>query len=51
MRRFEFGSALAVCVIEMTGVMDDIDTDVFTDMVRLAAGMERRTNNGGTRST
>lgn len=33
----------------MTGVMDDIDTDaVFTDMVlRLAAGMERRTARDG----
>ena len=31
-------------LLEMTGVMDDIDTDaVFTDMVlRLAAGMETR---------
>jgi hypothetical protein len=31
-------------LLEMTGVMDDIDTDtVFTDMVlRLASGMARR---------
>jgi AcrR family transcriptional regulator len=41
----EFWSALhGFVLLEMTGVMDDIDTDaVFTDMVlRLAAGMERR---------
>jgi AcrR family transcriptional regulator len=40
----EFWSALhGFVLLEMTGVMDDIDTDaVFTDMVlRLAAGMER----------
>lgn len=41
----EFWSALhGFVLLEMTGVMDAIDTDaVFTDMVlRLAAGMERR---------
>ena len=41
----EFWSALhGFVLLEMTGVMDDIDTDaVFTDMVlRLASGMERR---------
>jgi AcrR family transcriptional regulator len=41
----EFWSALhGFVLLEMTGVMDDVDTDaVFTDMVlRLAAGMERR---------
>jgi AcrR family transcriptional regulator len=41
----EFWSALhGFVLLEMTGVMDEIDTDaVFTDMVlRLAAGMERR---------
>jgi AcrR family transcriptional regulator len=41
----EFWSALhGFVLLEMTGVMDDIDTDaLFTDMVlRLAAGMERR---------
>lgn len=41
----EFWSALhGFVLLEMTGVMDDIDTDkVFTDMVlRLAAGMEKR---------
>jgi AcrR family transcriptional regulator len=41
----EFWSALhGFVLLEMTGVMDDIDTDaVFTDMVlRLATGMERR---------
>ena len=40
----EFWSALhGFVLLEMTGVMDDIDTDaVFTDMVlRLASGMER----------
>lgn len=50
----EFWSALhGFVLLEMTGVMDDIDTDaVFTDMVlRLAAGMERRTTHGGTAST
>ena len=41
----EFWSALhGFVLLEMTGVMDDIDTDaVFTDMVlRLAAGMQQR---------
>ena len=41
----EFWSAMhGFVLLEMTGVMDDIDTDsVFSDMVlRLAAGMERR---------
>ena len=41
----EFWSALhGFVLLEMTGVMDDIDTDsLFSDMVlRLAAGMERR---------
>jgi AcrR family transcriptional regulator len=41
----EFWSALhGFVLLEMTGVMDDIDTDaVFSDMVfRLASGMERR---------
>jgi AcrR family transcriptional regulator len=41
----EFWSALhGFVLLEMTGVMDAVDTDaVFTDMVlRLAAGMERR---------
>jgi AcrR family transcriptional regulator len=41
----EFWSALhGFVLLEMTGVMDDVDTDsVFSDMVlRLAAGMERR---------
>ena len=41
----EFWSALhGFVLLEMTGVMDDIDTDaVFSDMVlRLAAGMEHR---------
>jgi hypothetical protein len=37
-------------LLEMTGVMDDIDTDaVFSDMVlRLAAGLDMRTAPGGT---
>ncbi|WP_018601870.1 TetR/AcrR family transcriptional regulator [Mycobacterium sp. 155] len=41
----EFWSALhGFVLLEMTGVMDDIDTDaVFTDMLlRLASGLERR---------
>jgi len=45
----EFWSALhGFVLLEMTGVMDDIDTDsVFSDMVlRLAAGMERRSESG-----
>ncbi|MDT5167362.1 MAG: hypothetical protein QOD02_677 [Mycobacterium sp.] len=43
----EFWSALhGFVLLEMTGVMDDIDTDsLFSDMVlRLAAGMERRSD-------
>ena len=46
----EFWSALhGFVLLEMTGVMDDIDTDaVFSDMVlRLAAGMELRTARDG----
>jgi AcrR family transcriptional regulator len=46
----EFWSALhGFVLLEMTGVMDDIDTDaVFSDMVlRLAAGLDRRTTAGG----
>src|ERR1700758_2779266 len=46
----EFWSALhGFVLLEMTGVMDDIDTDVlFSDMVlRLAAGLERRTAHDG----
>ncbi len=46
----EFWSALhGFVLLEMTGVMDDIDTDaVFSDMVlRLAAGLDRRTAAGG----
>jgi AcrR family transcriptional regulator len=42
----EFWSALhGFVLLEMTGVMDDIDTDaLFSDMVlRLATGMDRRT--------
>jgi hypothetical protein len=42
----EFWSALhGFVLLEMTGVMDDIDTDaVFSDMVlRLTTGLERRT--------
>jgi AcrR family transcriptional regulator len=41
----EFWSAIhGFVLLEMTGVMDDVDTDaVFTDMVlRLASGMQRR---------
>jgi hypothetical protein len=41
----EFWSALhGFVLLEMTGVMDEVDTDaVFSDMVlRLASGMERR---------
>jgi AcrR family transcriptional regulator len=43
----EFWSALhGFVLLEMTGVMDDVDTDaVFSDMVlRLAAGMQRRSS-------
>jgi len=46
----EFWSAMhGFVLLEMTGVMDDVDTDaVFSDMVlRLAAGLERRTPHGG----
>jgi AcrR family transcriptional regulator len=46
----EFWSALhGFVLLEMTGVMDDIDTDaVFSDMVlRLAAGLERRSGLSG----
>jgi AcrR family transcriptional regulator len=46
----EFWSALhGFVLLEMTGVMDDIDTDaVFSDMVlRLAAGLEKRTAGDG----
>lgn len=50
----EFWSALhGFVLLEMTGVMDEIDTDaVFSDMVlRLAAGMQKRTaHNGAERS-
>jgi AcrR family transcriptional regulator len=46
----EFWSAMhGFVLLEMTGVMDDIDTDVvFSDMVlRLAASLDRRTAPGG----
>jgi AcrR family transcriptional regulator len=46
----EFWSAMhGFVLLEMTGVMDDIDTDVvFSDMVlRLAASLDRRTASGG----
>jgi AcrR family transcriptional regulator len=46
----EFWSALhGFVLLEMTGVMDDVDTDaVFSDMVlRLAAGLDMRTAAGG----
>lgn len=46
----EFWSALhGFVLLEMTGVMDDIDTDaLFADMVlRLAAGLDRRTKHDG----
>jgi AcrR family transcriptional regulator len=46
----EFWSAMhGFVLLEMTGVMDDIDTDVlFSDMVlRLATGLERRTGHDG----
>jgi AcrR family transcriptional regulator len=45
----EFWSAMhGFVLLEMTGVMDGIDTDaVFSDMVlRLAAGLERRSGSG-----
>jgi hypothetical protein len=47
----EFWSALhGFVLLEMTGVMDDIDTDaLFSDMVlRLATGLDRRTAPQGT---
>ena len=50
----EFWSALhGFVLLEMTGVMDDIDTDaVFSDMVlRLAAGLDRRTAPAGAKPT
>src|ERR1700678_2806735 len=50
----EFWSALhGFVLLEMTGVMDEIDTDsVFSDMVlRLAAGMERRSESGAQSGT
>src|SRR5271169_6403346 len=46
----EFWSAMhGFVLLEMTGVMDEIDTDVvFSDMVlRLAAGLEKRTARDG----
>ncbi|OBA61663.1 TetR family transcriptional regulator [Mycobacterium sp. 1100029.7] len=46
----EFWSALhGFVLLEMTGVMDDIDTDaLFTEMVlRLAAGLDRRSEQSG----
>src|ERR1700730_7361748 len=48
----EFWSALhGFVLLEMTGVMDDIDTDaVFSDMVlRLAAGLDRSTGSAAAR--
>jgi AcrR family transcriptional regulator len=48
----EFWSAMhGFVLLEMTGVMDDVDTDgLFSDMVlRLAAGVERRTVDNGAR--
>jgi len=50
----EFWSAMhGFVLLEMTGVMDDIDTDVvFSDMVlRLAASLDRRTAPGGAKPT
>ena len=50
----EFWSAMhGFVLLEMTGVMDDIDTDVvFSDMVlRLAASLDMRTAPGGARQT
>jgi len=47
----EFWSALhGFVLLEMTGVMDDLDTDlIFSDMVlRLASGMEHRNGPSGT---
>jgi hypothetical protein len=46
----EFWSAMhGFVLLEMTGVMDEVDTDVvFSDMVlRLAVGLEKRTAHGG----
>lgn len=46
----EFWSAMhGFVLLEMTGVMDDVDTDgLFSDMVlRLATGLERRTAHDG----
>jgi hypothetical protein len=46
----EFWSALhGFVLLEMTGVMDDIDTDaLFSEMVlRLATGVDRRSPLGG----
>jgi hypothetical protein len=46
----EFWSAMhGFVLLEMTGVMDDIDTDVvFSDMVlRLATGLDKRTAHEG----
>jgi AcrR family transcriptional regulator len=50
----EFWSALhGFVLLEMTGVMDDIDTDaLFTEMVlRLATGLDRRSERGGAASS
>ena len=50
----EFWSAMhGFVLLEMTGVMDDIDTDVvFSDMVlRLAASLDMRTALGGAKQT
>src|ERR1700757_2329577 len=50
----EFWSALhGFVLLEMTGVMDDIDTDaLFSDMVlRLATGLDRRATHDGAKST
>jgi hypothetical protein len=50
----EFWSAMhGFVLLEMTGVMDDIDTDVvFSDMVlRLAASLDGRTAPGGAKQT
>ena len=50
----EFWSAMhGFVLLEMTGVMDDIDTDaLFSDMVlRLATGLERRTAHNSANAT
>ena len=50
----EFWSAMhGFVLLEMTGVMDDIDTDaLFSDMVlRLATGLDRRATHDGAKST